>query len=310
MDVLRIRRVRTAWPDRARNWQDRARRLNPQCKGAFDGTADALTALRTPIFLPAPFVSGNTQYGDAVMRGEFWRTGGSGSNYHVLLGQPQILPAVEIDVPADKGTIDVCTCGDPIHDTAILDDHWFLNEITRVINTSGVQPEALAIVLTHRVNGQSFSGIHGVLTSSDHGGGHQKIQTYIEAEFKEDASLQLGGQFLTNTHYALVLSHEVAEWLNDPFGANTVPNWISPFAPSAQAYGCLEVLEVGDPLISQFQFLGGAGKNDNSAVQDAAFFSWFSRQVPSIGIKGQYSLFNSLSAPPQTCSPASRSLLD
>src|SRR5256886_4358429 len=42
------------------------------------------------------------------------------------------------------------------------------------------------------------------------------------------------------------LSHEVSEWLNDPFVNNVVPAWSVPFEPQ---YGCSNYLETGDPLV-------------------------------------------------------------
>jgi len=56
----------------------------------------------SPIFQPASFISGFTQYGDAIQRAEFWNVGGSGS-YHVLLGQPRVLPTLTFQVPLGDG---------------------------------------------------------------------------------------------------------------------------------------------------------------------------------------------------------------
>ena len=42
------------------------------------------------------------------------------------------------------------------------------------------------------------------------------------------------------------LSHEVAEWLDDPFVNNAVKPWLTPTAPQ---YGCTGVLETGDPVV-------------------------------------------------------------
>ena len=42
------------------------------------------------------------------------------------------------------------------------------------------------------------------------------------------------------------LSHEIAEWADDPFVNNTVEPWLTPTAPQ---YGCTDILETGDPVV-------------------------------------------------------------
>lgn len=42
------------------------------------------------------------------------------------------------------------------------------------------------------------------------------------------------------------LSHEIAEWADDPFVNNTVQPWLTPTAPQ---YGCTNYLETGDPVV-------------------------------------------------------------
>ena len=53
-----------------------------------------------------------------------------------------------------------------------------------------------------------------------------------------------------NTDWALqdihALSHEIAEWADDPFINNTVQPWLTPTAPQ---YGCTGILETGDPVV-------------------------------------------------------------
>src|SRR6185503_3155197 len=43
------------------------------------------------------------------------------------------------------------------------------------------------------------------------------------------------------------ISHEVAEWADDPFVNNYVEPW---FAVTAPQYGCVDALETGDPVVS------------------------------------------------------------
>jgi hypothetical protein len=76
------------------------------------------------------------------------------------------------------------------------------------------------------------------------------------------------------------MSHEVAEWLNDPFVNDVVPQWSVPSQPQ---YGCSNSFEVGDPLVGHVFTINGLH------YQDEANFSWFARQKPSIGSNGWYS---------------------
>jgi hypothetical protein len=91
-----------------------------------------------------------------------------------------------------------------------------------------------------------------------------------------------------------VLSHEIAEWLNDPFTNNVAPNWISP-NPASSSYGCSNLLEVGDPLINQTALVGGYH------LQDEAFLAWFARETPSSAINGQYTMFGTFTNPAPSC---------
>lgn len=53
----------------------------------------------SPVFQPASFSSGITQYGDAIQRAEFWGpVSTNGGGYHMLLGQPTVLPTQTITV--------------------------------------------------------------------------------------------------------------------------------------------------------------------------------------------------------------------
>src|SRR5260370_30134644 len=66
-----------------------------------DGSQQVTNTVSSPLFQPARFSSGNTQFGDAMQRAEFWKIVSKTSpNYHLLLGTPTIAPVVTIHVPA------------------------------------------------------------------------------------------------------------------------------------------------------------------------------------------------------------------
>ena len=58
---------------------------------SFDGTSRVSATVASPLFKNAKFISGTTQYGDAIARAEFWNfVSKSSKNYHVLLGTPTV----------------------------------------------------------------------------------------------------------------------------------------------------------------------------------------------------------------------------
>jgi hypothetical protein len=259
----------------------------------LDATADASDAAASPIFQPGSFAEGATQFGDAMQRGEFWQT--MAPDYHVMLATPDILPTVDLSVPPAKGNT-FLTSGGRLE--ADVDATWLLDRIHQTLADLHTSPTSLPIVLSHNTiaQGPHFLGDHGTTDGrqcqasacgSLNGHGRQPVQTYVYATWFPHT-------FRTNPD-AVVLSHEIAEWLNDPFADNTVPSWISPLPAAASGYGCTNLLEVGDPLVQT------ATKYGNYHLQDEAFLPWFTRQAPSSAINGQYSLFGNLTEPAEGC---------
>ena len=243
----------------------------------FDGTQKVSNTIGSPIFNNAKFSSGTTQYGDAIQRGEFWKfVSTSARNYHVLVGTPTVATAITLTVPAAQGTV----VKDPSSgkNIGIIDINWFDPQLQNLLISQGFTANMLPIFLSNNVYLSSGSpslsnccigGYHNAVQNS------AGLQTYI---FTINADADIHGGFGEDVS---ALSHELAEWLNDPFTNNVVPNWISPIAPQ---YGCNNALEVGDPLVGVVFTVAGFTQH----LQDETFFSWFARQKPSIGIKGRY----------------------
>jgi hypothetical protein len=254
--------------------------------------------LASPIFQNTKFLSGTTQYGDAMERAEFWAyTAHSG--HHVLLGPPTVLPEVTITVPSTQGVY--LDTGDPIghHShtaapTGVVDVQWLYNVTDQIIQQLDA-PQTLPILLTDNVVGGDkplpteccLFGFHSV-TAARNGNGNQEVRTSIVAAYGDPyvfANDPTFGDVAT-------LSHEVSEWLSDPFLSNIVPSWSSPLAPQ---YGCSSYLETGDPLVGvQFE-------QDGYHLQDEAFLSWFAHQTPSIGIRGRYTYLGTFTTPSPLC---------
>jgi hypothetical protein len=93
------------------------------------------------------------------------------------------------------------------------------------------------------------------------------IQAYSPSDFDTT------GVFGPTQGDSNTLSHEVAEFVNDPFGNNPTPAWggVGQVPPGS----CQNNLEVGDPL-SGTNFSPIGGRNGFTYhLQELAFFSWF-----------------------------------
>jgi hypothetical protein len=260
----------------------------------LDATSVAASIPRSPLFTTASYPAGTTQYGDALMRSQFWSYIGNGSaNYHVLFANPTVEPTYALSVPSQDGYA-TNTAGSV---EGYMDFDWFVHgsanngvvtqsQEQQIINQLGIPPSTFTIFATVNakvlepflVNGQYYCcylGYHYFFAVPSSGG----TRTWTTAW----ASV--------TTTSVKVLSHEVSEWLNDPLYNNVVPGWISP--ESGQCGG--DEIEVGDPVTEYSSQVNGF------EVQDEAFYSWFARQTPSAGINGWYDLQNVLKSPAANC---------
>jgi hypothetical protein len=260
----------------------------------------------SPIFQTASFTSGTTQYGDAIRRAMFWNYLGN-TNYHVLLGQPRVLPTQTIQVPKGEGVY--LQAGDPagppalgLHiavPTGVVSDSWFGAKFKELLDTLKVDPTTLPIVISRNVGlstkpipfGLPTLGFHSAWASIA-GNGNQRVQTAIWSSYSDPYVIAELPDIFGNVD---ILSHEVAEWLHDPFANDRVPAWQSPLPLASFGYGCTSLLETGDPVVDvSFEANG-------YQLQDEAFLSWFAHQVPSIGIGGQYTYLGTFTEPSPLC---------
>jgi hypothetical protein len=260
----------------------------------------------SPIFQSASFTSGTTQYGDAIRRAMFWQYVG-GTDYHVLQTQPVVLPTQTIKVPRDQGIY--LQAGAPIgppslgiHTAApigVVSERWFDAAFTQLVSSLKLDPTTLPILLSRNVAlsgkpipyGLPTLGFHSA-ASSTVGSGNQQVQTSIWASYFDP---YFAAEFPSITQDTDVVSHEVSEWLHDPFIRNTVPSWQSPLPLASIFYGCNPFLETGD-AVADIGF-----EVNGYQLQDEAFLSWFAHQVPSIGINGQYTYLGTFTEPSPLC---------
>jgi hypothetical protein len=265
--------------------------------GMLKGSSRTQLVLGSPIFQPARFdgPSYTTQYGNAMQKDMFWKTGGSNPAYNVTLQNSGVMAPVTLDVPKSKGH-DLIGQRTGIH-FALADYAWLSGKLKDSIKDLGPSIVPIFIVdntfLWVDTPAQCcIVGFHGAL------GKNKQISTYMFASYS-DAGLfdPLPGQPQSYESDIHALSHEVSEWYADPFLTNSVVPWSSPLAPQ---YGCTSVLETGDPVF-------GYGWNvpmPNGVTyhpQDEAFFSWFAHESPSRGLAGRYTYLNTFTSPAPGC---------
>jgi hypothetical protein len=236
------------------------------------------------------------QLQDATMRAQFNETGNS--NYHLIL-HPNVLPAVTFDVPSNQGTLLQSGRGVIFADINIS---WWASHINNLEQSA--DETHLPVYLTNNVLlhiGQNVLnccviGFHGTRAAgngvgSANSNGNAVVQTFAWASWVQPGIYARpdGG-----TDWALqdihALSHEIAEWADDPFVNNTVEPWLTPTAPQ---YGCTSYLETGDPVVAIGFAMGTntfqQGPNPNGTQsadgyyhpEDEAFLPWFMRTAPN-----------------------------
>ena len=271
----------------------------------FDATTDIVDGqtpiqgiINSPIFQNYNFNSvgvnvGNTQWGDAFQRANFWNSVSTRSpNYHVLLGQPTVLPVQTVNVP--YGSFDYYY--DPVLGPEPLVDTQLLLDLTNpLLSAANVSPDTLPIIVWGQVTGTTdpFSqGFHGItsLTGND-------IQTVIAITYYPGFFVQLpnvSGVFAQDIY---VLTHEIAEWMDNPFGSSLTPGWDIPFLSAANArcdstWIASDRMEVADPVNLFFESdIPLPGGTFTYHVTDAVFIDWFTRSPRSRSYNGQYDMF-------------------
>jgi hypothetical protein len=267
------------------------------------------------------------QLEDATMRAQFNKTGGSG--YHLIL-HANPMPTVTINVPSNQGT--VIASGRKVLG-ADINISWWSAQINNLEQSA--DPTHLPIYLTNNVflhigkdiNNCCVIGYHGTRAAGNGNGntnsnGNASVQTFAWASY-----VQPGFYARANggTDWALqdihALSHEIAEWADDPFVNNYVEPWLTPTAPQ---YGCTGILETGDPVVAigfaigtNTSFQGPNPDGSQSAdgsyhPEDEVFLPWFMR-LPSTATGsepnqtsagGRYTLMGDLNPFPGFRAPA------
>jgi len=275
--------------------------FDPAVTSSCDTAASAQTrVLQSPVVVSKSYSLGGTaegtgQYTDIFRRAEFFSlTGPTAINpgYHVKLNVAS-LPEQTVHVPsADAAEFAHATsCHEK---TGAFEVNWFDNFLTSTLlpslSAQGVTVKTVPIFLLRDVVAYDtvttqccILGYHGDTSTS------LGRQTYAVADYESS------GRF-TDARDVAPLSHEVAEWEDDPFGTNPTKPW----GNIGQVTGCQNNLEVGDPLSGTSVTVTTSGHTYHP--QELAFFSWFYHSNPSLGVNGLFSSNGTFTTSAAPCS--------
>jgi len=197
---------------------------------------------------------GTTQYIDAYQRGNFWSSVSTNTGYHVLLGSPTILTEQTITVTRAQGKV----INNPFGSGKI--GEMTINAFDAKLQTfmhgfSQINPGVLPLFVTYDIyltqGGCCIGGYHSA-NAAQPAGQTYSYATYVDSPgaFSQDVS---------------ALSHEIGEWMDDPFVDNAV--------------NCTDnsIMENGDPLEGNANF-GGFPYVDNGFtynLQSLVFIGYF-----------------------------------
>lgn len=278
--------------------------------GTLDATGIVANTVQSPLFTPVDFTVGGihlgtTQYGDAVQRGEFWsfaKPDGGSPNYHVLLGGPTVLRPITINVPVGRGHLSNTRNGIPF---GRVDIGFWEPVIFNLLSTISATPNQMPIFLAENIGlyigTSSNCCVVGYHNSTS--GQASVFQTWIYGSWLAPNLFSGGFEDL------VPLSHEISEWVNDPFvGAafiQQVPgvNWVPPFQLPGQGGACQANFETGDVLeaLPSGVFTMAASNGFTYHLQDAAFIWYFLHTIPSPAVNASYTLQGVFPTPALLC---------
>jgi len=271
----------------------------------LDGTNIIAATENSPIFLSADYTTGGvdlgtTQFGDAIQRGEFWNLPGfSQAGYHVLLGTPVVAPNVTVKVPAGEGNAFQLQNGGFL---GVVDPVFFDQVLGAVLPS--YTANQLPIFVTDNVVLGSQGQLQFCCALGFHNsafGPNATAQTWVFATFVEPGTFF--GDLIVDVQ---ALSHEVSEWLNDPFAGGPLfggVNLVAPYVLPGSGGACQLNFETGDvlesPPVAFVQITNGTSYH----LQDEAFLPYFLHIAPSFSVGGFYSFLGTFQTFSTLCGP-------
>ncbi len=149
---------------------------------------------------------GTTQYIDAFQRESFWPTVLGNSGYHVLLGTPTVLPEVTLNVPKRQGKL-----GTEFGVSVALVNINYID--AQIQNILAANPQITAASVPVFVMYNTYQTQNGCCIGGYHSA--NGAQSYMAFDY-----IGKSGVFSQDVS---ALSHEMGEWIDDPFTTNNSP---------------------------------------------------------------------------------------
>ncbi len=271
---------------------------------SLDGANVLAATENSPIFQSADFATGgafigHTQYGDAIQRAEFWNLPGFSQDYHVLLAPPTATTSVAVNVPAGKGNAYLLRSGGLL---GVVDPTYFNQVLAALL--PAFSANTVVIFLTDNVDLGTAGLVQNCCILGFHasqGPPAATAQTWIFASYTEPGTFT--GNVILDVQS---LSHETAEWLNDPFtGALQLGflNLIPPAVLPGQGGACIINFETGDPLESPPVVFTATVNGIVYHLQDEVFLPWYLHAMPSFSVNGFYTYLGTFTSPSTLCGP-------
>jgi len=242
--------------------------------------------IKKATFTPGGTNVGTTQYMDAFQRANFWSIVSSAApNYHIMFKPIQSKPVQTINVGANGFTI-----AGPCARIGEVDIDFFDNIAKSLLNTLNIPANTLPLFLDYN----TFLTSNGCCILGYHSTNNAGTQAFAVAAYSDP------GIFNVPIQDIHALSHEMAEWMDDPLipSVNIVPAW----GHVGQVSGCQNNLEVGDPVTGNaFTVAMGGTFPFTYHPEDLVFLPWFARVSPSTSVNGWYTFLNGFSAPQAVC---------
>ncbi|MGH9497627.1 MAG: hypothetical protein ACRD3L_00645 [Terriglobales bacterium] len=203
---------------------------------------------------------GKTQYGDAYQRANFWNNVMTNTNYHILFKKAVVAPTQTITVTQAQGkVIPNPWSGIP---TGTMDINAFDTQLQSIMHKfPQITPNVFPLFLTYNVyltsGGCCIGGYHSATVGPPNG------QTYAYTTTISQAPVPVFSQDIS------ALSHEVGEWILDPFTTNRSP---------------CGIMENGDPLETENNFGDFPYKVSGFTFhpQDLVFVDYFGAPVGQV----------------------------
>lgn len=243
----------------------------------------------SPNFNATKYTVGTGQFGDAVQRATFWSV--MERDWHTTLNRPRVLTPVTIEVPVGQAQVFDAGNGKML---GFVNIDFLYSQLQTILQLEDVHTDELPILVSRNVWADQALGFHDAVETTR--GGHSGIQTYLWTSWIDEDSID---PIFAD---ATTLTHEVSEWISDPFINNPAPGSLIPESGGF----CLDVVEVGDPiefLPNQMAPITVRGRTYHTQVE--TMLQWFSRESPSSAFQGAYSYPDTtvLTAPAESCTP-------